>query len=571
MRRGKRKARSEAGTRAELRREAEERLAQAPSPVPEGSGDLARLLHELEVHRIELELQNEELKGARLEAEEGRERFTEIFDFAPVGYAVLDAIGNIREINHAGAALLGLERQRCQGVSFTQLVRLDDRERFRALLGRAHDFASRQSDEVAMWRAGTRSPFFGRVTVAGLARTEPMTLLAFEDISERKARDAKLRDTEQALRDADTRKNEFLAVLSHELRNPLAPVRNSLYVLARVAPGSEQARRALQVIERQAGHLTRLVDDLLDVTRVSRGKIKLQLARVDLGELVGKTVDDALPGFEASGVRLEKRFEGGPHWVEADAPRLVQVVSNLLTNAEKFTPRGGSVVVELRREGAEAVLGVRDTGAGITPELKAHLFEAFTQGAQTLDRSRGGLGLGLAMVKGLVELHGGAVTVASDGVGRGSRFEVRLPESEESAGKPARGAPGPMTRRRVLVIEDNQDAADSLTEALALVGHEVQVAYDGPAGLERARAFRPEIVLCDLGLPGMDGFAVARALRADSAFWGVYLVALSGYAQPEDLQRAAQAGFDQHLAKPASLDQLEQILAEVPANALSPY
>ncbi len=365
---------------------------------------------------------------------------------------------------------------------------------------------------------------------------------------------------EEALLEADRRKDEFLAVLSHELRNPLAPIRNGLYILERAAPGGEQARRAHATIDRQVGHLTRLVDDLLDVTRVVRGKVQLQRDRLEFGDLVRRAVEDHRHAFVASGVRLEARLHSEAMWLSADGTRIAQVVGNLLGNAAKFTPRGGRVELTLEREAGAALLRVRDTGVGITPEELTRLFQPFAQATQTLDRSHGGLGLGLALVKGLVELHGGTVSAASNGPGQGAEFTVRVPLEPAPIQAASRAETLPFKRRRVLVIEDNVDAADSLKEVLELLGHEVQVAFDGRSGLVAAREFRPDVVLCDIGLPEMDGYEVARQLRAHDAHRDVVLVALTGYALPEDRQRVAEAGFTHHVAKPPSLEALERVL-----------
>jgi PAS domain S-box-containing protein len=368
---------------------------------------------------------------------------------------------------------------------------------------------------------------------------------------------------EDALREADRAKNEFLAVLSHELRNPLAPIRNSLYILDRAVPGGEEARRAQAIVSRQVDQLSRLVDDLLDVTRIARNKLALQRSRLELGQLVRRTLEDYRPVFDAAGVSLELDACPGPVHVDADAHRVAQVVGNLLHNAAKFTPPGGRVTVTLAADAAagRAVVSVADTGLGLTPDMSAHVFEPFMQAAEALDRREGGLGLGLALVKGVVELHGGEVSATSAGPGQGSRFVVRLPlDRTEPARVERRAGAKRDRRRRVLVIEDNVDGADSLREVLRLQGHEVAVAYDGPTGIATAREFHPEVVLCDIGLPGMDGYEVARAFRADEALRGAQLVALSGYALAEDLQRAAEAGFERHLAKPPSLEKLRELL-----------
>jgi two-component system CheB/CheR fusion protein len=371
--------------------------------------------------------------------------------------------------------------------------------------------------------------------------------------------------TQQALRDADRRKDEFLAVLSHELRNPLAPIRNSLFILDRAVPGSEQARRAQAIIDRQVGHLTHLIDDLLDVTRIARNKIRLQCESLDLTDLVRRTIEDHRSLFEKNEVHLDVTLPAERIAVNADRTRLAQVVGNLLQNAAKFTGKGGRAQVSLAVDetAGRAVIRVADTGVGISPELLARLFQPFAQADESMDRSKGGLGLGLALVKGLVELHGGEISVHSQGLGKGAEFVVRLPLDGVLDVKTPTPVDSSRRIRRVLIIEDQADAAQSLREALELCGHEVQVTDNGPAGLSRAREFRPEVVLCDIGLPGMDGYQVARVFRADESLKDIFLVALSGYALPEDLQRAAEAGFDRHLAKPPRLDQLEELLSSL--------
>ncbi|HXY38841.1 MAG TPA: ATP-binding protein, partial [Vicinamibacteria bacterium] len=373
----------------------------------------------------------------------------------------------------------------------------------------------------------------------------------------------RLKQVEQALREAARRKTQFLALLSHELRNPLAPITNSLYVLEHAVPGGEQARRAQEVIGRQVAQLARMVDDLLEVTRVTRGRIRLQKRPLELGDLVRRTIEDHRSLFEGSGVGL--RFEAAPHPVRvcADENRIAQVVGNLLTNAAKFSSSPGQVTVTVDADAAasRAVLRVVDDGVGIAPEMLPRLFEPFTQADATLDRSRGGLGLGLSLVKGLVEQHGGTVEAASDGPGRGAVFTVRLPLAAAEATSDRQPPPAPVPSRRVLVIEDNVDAAESLRDLLELEGHCVAVAADGPGGVAVAREFLPEVVLCDVGLPRMDGYEVARAFRADSRLSSVRLVALTGYAQPDDLERATAAGFERHLAKPPDVGRLREVLA----------
>jgi PAS domain S-box-containing protein len=380
-------------------------------------------------------------------------------------------------------------------------------------------------------------------------------------------RTAELSQVNEKLRQEGIHKNEFLAVLSHELRNPLAPLRNALWLLDRPDASALQTARARETINRQLMHLTRLVDDLLDVTRISQGKIQLQRARVDLGELVRRTVEDHRSLFAASEVELVCHTEELPTWIHADGTRMAQMVGNLLANAARFSEPGGSVLVSLAREGsAFALLSIRDEGVGFAPELGESLFQPFIQAERTLHRSRGGLGLGLSLVKGLVELHGGTVQALSEGPGRGAEFQVRLPMCEEERvvrSPPVRAAQR-MPRRRVLIVEDNPDAADTLREMLLTWEHEVEVARDGLDGVAKARAFRPDLVLCDLGLPRLDGYGVARAIRADPDLGGIYLVAVTGYASTEDQRRAADAGFNRHLAKPVPVDVIEEVLATAP-------
>ncbi len=382
---------------------------------------------------------------------------------------------------------------------------------------------------------------------------------------------AERRKAEEALRATGHEKDQFLAMLSHELRNPLAPMRNSLHVLEHAPPDGDQALRARAVLERQVTHMTRLVDDLLDVSRIAHGKVQLQKHRLDLDELTQRTVDDLRSLFTKNDITLEMKCAVAPVWVNGDSTRLAQVVGNLLTNAAKFTPRGGKATITVRSDAPqnEAVLIVADTGSGIAPELLPHLFEPFSQADKTLDRSKGGLGLGLALVKGLIELHQGVVRVESNG--GGTTFTIRIPlaiatETKRAASRRERR----IAPRRILVIEDNHDAADSLRDALELDGHIVEIAYDGVKGLAKAHTFKPDIVLCDIGLPGLDGYELARTMRRDPELAAAALVALTGYAQPDDVATAKDAGFDEHLAKPPTMKALEDAIARAVLNRTPP-
>jgi CheY-like chemotaxis protein/two-component sensor histidine kinase len=350
-------------------------------------------------------------------------------------------------------------------------------------------------------------------------------------------------------------------MLSHELRNPLAPIRNAIYLLNHSDPGGEQARRARTILQRQTEHLTRLVDDLLDVTRIARGKIDLRRERVDLDAVVRRTADDLRSVMDQRGISLTVNTPGRPVWTDADPIRLAQVMGNLLGNAAKFTPRGGRVAVTLATAGEEAEIRVRDTGIGIERSLLPHVFDAFVQSERSDARGHGGLGLGLALVKGLVELHGGKVSAASAGPGTGAELVARIPI--ESPAVPARAA-GERARsrrgRRVLVVDGDADAAETLAALVELFGHTAEVVHDGSVAIARARSDAPDVVLCELGLPGLSGFEVAQALRSDGPA-GLRLVALSGYAQDDDLRRAIEAGFDAHVAKPADPAEIEKLLA----------
>jgi two-component system CheB/CheR fusion protein len=394
---------------------------------------------------------------------------------------------------------------------------------------------------------------------------------AASDVTARKRAELELGEANRRLLEADRRKSEFLAVLSHELRNPLAPIRSCLDVLEHTSPasGAGPDRRAYEVIRRQFDHLTRLVDDLLDVTRITSGKIALQRQVLDLNELARHAVDDHRDAFIRGGIALEFAAAPAPVCVSGDRARLTQVVGNLLHNAAKFTPRGGTTRVSIDSEPARghAVIRVTDTGRGIAPEVVPRLFEPFTQVDAALDRQRGGLGLGLAIAKGMIELHGGSIRVDSEGPGTGARFTIALPQETcaELPVDPEPDTPSSRAARRVLVIEDNADAANALRNVLELAGHWTQVAYNGPDGLRHARGFAPDVVFCDIGLPEMDGYKVARALRADPALHQVKLVAVSGYGAPEDLAKAQAAGFDVHVTKPVSMTRLEQILDELEA------
>jgi PAS domain S-box-containing protein len=388
------------------------------------------------------------------------------------------------------------------------------------------------------------------------------SVLILADITERKLLEAALRRHAEELAEAAHRKDEFLAMLSHELRNPLGPIRNALHLLRLRGSDPASIQRMREVVERQIRHMTRLVDDLLDVSRITRGKILLRYVRLDLARLARDTAEDHRLTVEEAGLTLALELPEAPIWVVGDPTRIAQMLDNLLHNAVKFTDAGGTITVRVSAEPEEcqAVVSVTDTGVGIAPEMLPRVFGIFEQADSSLDRSRGGLGLGLALVKGLVQMHGGEVRAESEGPGRGARFTLWLPLEQAGASEGDASVPREKSAR-VLVVEDNRDAAETLRELMDLLGHEVEVAYSGPEGLAAARRFRPDVVLCDLGLPGMDGYALAAELRGSPETAHARLIAVSGYGQMEDRIRAREAGFDLHLTKPVDPERLSRLLA----------
>jgi signal transduction histidine kinase/CheY-like chemotaxis protein len=379
-------------------------------------------------------------------------------------------------------------------------------------------------------------------------------------------REERQRRAEQALRDAERAKDEFLAMLGHELRNPLASVSNAAHLLRIARDQPEVLQTVSEILARQVEHMTRLVDDLLEVGRVTGGKVRLERAPLNLGHAAGELIATWKSGERFRHHRLETALDTA--WVSADRARIEQVLSNLLDNALKYTPAGGTIRVAVRAQAERAVLEVSDDGEGIAPELLGRMFDLFVQGERGLARQRGGLGIGLTMAKRLVELHEGTIRAASAGPGRGATITVELPATEapalRAADKPAPAAPAP---RRVLVIEDNADGRETLAALLRLWGHEVHGAEDGARGLEAAARLRPQLALVDIGLPDIDGYEIARRLRADPAMRGMRLVALTGYGMAEDRRRALAAGFDEHLAKPVEPSALEALLRSLPAAA----
>lgn len=508
---------------------------------------------ELQAQTEELKSQGDTLRGTMDRLSESEARYHGLFTHLSEGFALHELVcqddGRVIDCRILAA-----------NAAFEQAIGL----RADALIGRTMREAMPDTDEATIERYAEvvrtgvpsrldhRSGSDGRayqVIVFRVNHRQFATL--YMDLTDQKR-------AEQALLDADRHKNEFLAILSHELRNPLAPIKNSLYILSRAQPGSGQAQRAHQVIERQVGQLARLVEDLLDVTRISCGKVQLRRSDVDLCKVVHQAVEDNRTSFQENDIVLDVAIPEAAIPVNGDPVRLAQVVGNVLQNAVKFTPQRGSVFVRVERDRETARVRVRDTGAGMEPEMLDKIFQPFTQADAGLARTNGGLGLGLALVRSLVEMHDGTVRAASGGRGKGSEFIIELPLCSPVTPHERLKSPGSRVRRRVLLIEDNVDAAESLREALAQGGHQVEVASKGAEGIEKARTWHPDVLLCEIGLPDMDGHQIAGVFRNDPVLRSIVLVALTGH---DDRLRASEAGFDAHVAKPPSIDRLEEILS----------
>ena len=396
------------------------------------------------------------------------------------------------------------------------------------------------------------------------------------DITERKRLEEELRRRAEDLAGADRRKDQFLAMLAHELRNPLAPIRNAVELMRQVETLDPAFQPSREMVERQVKHLARLVDDLLDVSRITQGSIRLRKEAVELGTVIERAIEATRPLIDSRAHDLRVQLPTDPIHLEADPTRLEQILANLLNNAAKYTMPGGQIRVTAAVEGGEAVVRVRDNGIGVPPDVLERVFEPFVQSEGSLARSEGGLGIGLTLVRSLVEMHGGSVEANSPGLGQGSEFVVRLPArlpAELSAGRtaPMPDLEVPFSSRglRVLVVEDNVDAAESLAALLRLWGHEVRMVHDGLEALDAAREQHPEVVLLDIGLPGLDGYQVAKRLREDSSMDGALLVAMTGYGQPEDRRRSREAGIHHHFVKPVEPFVLRTLLSNLGAPVAS--
>ena len=480
------------------------------------------------------------------------------------GAITLSDDGTIAYCNRRFATLVGRPLERLMGIAFRDFIPLDARTDYESLLQQGRAGCSQGESHVRN-ADGALVPVFLTLNALPPDCGAAVGLLVTDLTTQR--HHEKLNVLLEALKEADNRKNEFLAMLAHELRNPLAAISNAVQLLG-LQRGSENPiqQQSRSIIERQMGQLQHLVDDLLEVSRITTGRVQLLRELVAVSGIVEVAVETIRSLIEQRRHELTVSLPPEPIWLLADAARLEQVFVNLLANAAKYTQEGGHVWLTVQQEGDECVLRVRDTGVGITPELLPYIFDLFTQAERSLDRSQGGLGIGLALVQRLTELHGGKVE-ASSVLGQGSEFIVRLPMLPTDTPQP----PSPVTEigqpttrpLRVLVVDDNVDAAQMLGMLLCASGHDIRLAHDGQTALEAALDFQPNVVLLDIGLPRMDGYEVAKKMRQRTVLKNVVLIALTGYGQESDRQRSQTAGFDHHLVKPTHFGKLQQILASV--------
>ena len=506
----------------------------------------------------------------RLAAE--RERFVQLFDQAPTFLALLRGPNHIVELANPGYLRLVGDRS-VIGRTIAEALPDAVEQGYLALLdevyqtGKAHAAtASRYSVQIEPGRPSVeRYVDFVFQPITEVHGAVTGILVQGVDSTDRTLAD-------QAVREADLRKDEFLAMLAHELRNPLAPIRNAAEVFSRTVPADSPARATVGVVVRQVAQLTRLVDDLLDVSRISRGHISLKQEIVELHKLLDMARETVAPLMHARKHELAISYANTPIYLNGDAARLVQVFSNVLANAAKYTEPNGYIemrVLELR--GDSVTVEVSDNGAGISAESLPKIFDLFMQVDRTLDRAQGGLGVGLSLVKKLVEMQGGLVTAHSAGLGRGSTFSITLPRSPAPVEKSSDDLAPPAAPRRILIIDDSVDGATVLAQMLSLDGHECETVFSAQEGLERATSYRPDFVLLDIGLPTIDGYEVARRLRENTQLEGTRLLAMTGYDQPEDRDRALSAGFDDHFVKPVDVRRLKTTLAGASPRTIEPH
>ena len=487
------------------------------------------------------------------------QRFRTMADSVPVLIWVTGADGKPEFVNQSYMDFFGLRKHQVRGFDPRSLVHPEDVDEYFGSFAKAAEYGIpwegrvriRRVDGQWRWLQSRANPIFNaNGDILGYAGSSP-------DVTD-------LLDAQSAMIEIDKRKDQFLATLAHELRNPLAPLSASLASLShRRDPKVE--REVFDRMQRQVAHMTRLVDDLMQVSRITRGTVELRKQSLELGEVLRNAIDTSLPLINAAGHRLTYVPQADELWVDGDPIRLAQVFSNLLNNAAKYSPAGSDIGLAIRRDGDSFEIKVSDTGEGMPAGRLNDIFDLFTQIDGASDRAQGGLGIGLTLVRSLVDLHGGEVSASSEGPGKGSCFTVRLPALEETHGSRAEEPKGDYMRdapcRRILVVDDNRDGADAIAEFLGLMNHQVRTAYDGPAALLAAAEFAPELILLDLGMPGMDGYETCQRLRQQMPGSGCRIFALTGWGQSSDLQRTAASGFDHHLVKPVDLGTLAELLA----------
>ena len=509
-------------------------------------------------------------KQAQVAVQTSEVRYRRLFETARDGILILDANTlRIIDANPFMTEMLGYSRDEFLGKELWEIGLFGDKQASQAAYEELREKGYIRYDHLPLQTKGGKKAEVEFVSNVYQVDHRPIAQCNIRDISDRSRLERKMQEQAEALADLHRRKDEFLAMLSHELRNPLAPIANAVQLLRLQRDESELQQRARTIIERQLGQLVHLVDDLLEVSRISTGRIHLKREQLDMSTIVERGVGTVRPLIEQRQHTLDVRLPPSPIWIDGDATRLEQVVVNLLNNAAKYTDEGGHIWLSLQQEGAEAVLQVRDSGVGIAPDLMPRIFTLFTQAERSLARSQGGLGIGLALVQRLVEMHGGRVEVSST-LGKGSQFVVRLPLVPAAAANtptPPKAANPTGPSLRMLVVDDNVDETESLAMLMRELGHDVRTAHDGPTALEAALDHRPHMVLLDIGLPGLDGYEVAKRMRQQPVLQSAVLVAMTGYGRESDRQRAQEAGFDHHLVKPAYFEQMQRILASVSAKA----
>ncbi|MCW8109159.1 ATP-binding protein [Alteromonas ponticola] len=536
--------------------------------------DRKKFEQELVSARLKIEASLSSLRKTQDELKRNQDVLSLAMHSAKMASWTLDINAAKVEWNSELQSLLGFDEESCwlTKEDFYRLIHPDDRLLFDEQLNQAiedgenYTLECRLKNSINLW---VDMEISGHVMVSAQGETQSVYGICM-DVSERKARLRELSELNKKLSSSDRRKSEFLATLSHELRNPLAPIRNVLEIMRVKEDDGEVLKRSRQVIERHVTHMTRLIEDLMDISRVSHNRIKLRKQTIDILPSIQCAVEETTPLISASGHTLSVNKPEESIYINADATRIVQIFSNLLNNAAKYTPAGGAIEIIITHQEGQAVIVIKDSGIGIPANELANIFTMFSQLSPALERAQGGLGIGLALVNHLVKLHGGEIEVTSEGHNKGSQFIVKLPTVQNIADETVVSsmATQPQTtkdpKHRILVIDDNEDTAESLAELLEYNGHITCTAFDGNSGVKLANEFFPDIILSDIGLPDISGYEVAKRVREGLADANIYLVAITGWGQKKDKLMAKESGFNHHITKPVDFTELKRILAEVP-------